>query len=195
MCVCGGGVSHHAAPPRAPCAAERGKHRVEPHKSRLGIQCGLVFLPQIALCGSNSGCRAEIGCPGAVVCGASAIRCVCVCPYVFMFACGLMHVHVCICVHACACLHAYLHVNSCACLCTRIHMEFSTCPCVCVHASACVCTCLHVFMRMDVSLHVCTWPRAIPHLCSWGGTGPSGGRLTFLCSCQVLWGQSHAWGF
>lgn len=103
------GVSHHAAPPHAPCGAERGKHRVEPHKSRLGIQCGLVFLPQIALCGSNSGCRAGIGCPGAVVCGASAICCVCVCVHV----CSCLHVGLCMCMYAYVCRHVHVCMHIC----------------------------------------------------------------------------------
>lgn len=137
------GFSHHAASPHAQWGAERGKHRVETHKSRLGMQCGLVFsCPKLPSAAPTVvvGLGQALGLWCAWHLQSVSVRMcpclhVCMCAYACAYKSACMHVcmHVKVCMHLCT----YLHVSACVYVCTCLHM----CACMSVHVSAC----LHVY--------------------------------------------------
>ena len=60
-----------------------------------------------------------------------------------------MHVCVCTCVSACACVCVHVCMSACACVCVHVCMS----ACVCVHVCISACVCVHVCMCMVVCIY------------------------------------------
>lgn len=165
------GFSHHAASPHAQWGAERGKHRVETHKSRLGMQCGLVFscpkLPSAA--------------PTVVVGLGQALGLWCAWHLQSVSVCMCPCVHVCMCAYACAyksaCMHVCMHVKVCMHLCTYLHVS------ACVYTSAHVCICVHACLCRSFN----PFGTSIPKLMCGGPKPPlSPGMLREMAAAACL---------
>ena len=99
----------------------------------------------------------------------STSACVFVHTYVFViaFAC-IAYFHVCL--HACLCVLACMHLCLCTCVCLGIY--------VCVHVSTCLCVCVLAY----VCLHLCSC--MCVHLCCDSACGLP---LPGVCSCVILY--------
>lgn len=91
---------------------------------------------------------------------------------------------VCVRVHGCVYMCAYVRVHARVCACIRVHVCIHGCimcvhvwvrACMCVHVHVCVhgCMCVHMDVCMWVHMDVCMWVGACVHVC------------VFMCASRV----------